>query len=105
MKRLLGLLLAMMVMMGGMAGAEASTDNASMQLIRMNPLAFRKEPVELYSVTHTPNGSFVVIPRAKNQNCKRCGWNSLIRWGHLFYLLNLGNSTQTVKKFRMGKLF
>ncbi len=61
MKRLLGLLLAMMVMMGGMAGAQASTDNASMQLIRMNPLAFRKEPVELYSVTHTPNGSFVVI--------------------------------------------
>lgn len=48
-------------MMGGMAGAQASTDNASMQLIRMNPLAFRKEPVELYSVTHTPNGSFVVI--------------------------------------------
>ena len=37
MKRLLGLLLAMMVMMGGMASAEASTDNASMQLIRMNP--------------------------------------------------------------------
>lgn len=40
MKRLLGLLLAVMVMMGGMAGAQASTDNASMQLIRMNPLAF-----------------------------------------------------------------
>ena len=59
MKRLLGLLLAMLVMMGGMAGAQASTDNASMQLIRMNPLAFRKEPVGLYSVTHTPNGSFV----------------------------------------------
>lgn len=107
MKRLLGLLLAMMVMMGGMAGAQASTDNASMQLIRMNPLAFRKEPVELYRVTHTPNGSFVVIyfTEGENQNCKRCGWNSLIRWGHLFYLLNLGNSTQTVKKFRMGKLF
>ena len=99
MKRLLGLLMAVMVMMGGMAGAQASTDNASMQLIRMNPLAFRKEPVELYSVTHTPNGSFVVIYFAEG------GWNFLIRWGHLFYLLNLGNSTQTVKKFRMGKLF
>ena len=62
MKRLLGLLLAVMVMMGGNGRcAKASTDNASMQLIRMNPLAFRKEPVELYSVTHTPNGSFVVI--------------------------------------------
>ena len=107
MKRLLGLLMAMMVMMGGMAGAQASTDNASMQLIRMNPLAFRKEPVELYSVTHTPNGSFVAstISRAKNRNCKRCGWNFLIRWEHRFYLLNLGNSTQTVNKFRMGKLF
>ena len=67
MKRLLGLLLAMMVMMGGMAGAQASTDNASMQLIRMNPLAFRKEPVELYSVTHTPNGSFVVIYFAEGE--------------------------------------
>ena len=51
MKRLLGLLMAVMVMMGGMAGAQASTDNVSMQLIRMNPLAFRKEPVELYSVS------------------------------------------------------
>ena len=67
MKRLLGLLLAMMVMMGGMAGAQASTDNASMQLIRVNPLAFRKEPVELYSVTHTPNGSFVVIYFAEGE--------------------------------------
>lgn len=67
MKRLLGLLMAVMVMMGGMAGAQASTDNASMQLIRMNPLAFRKEPVELYSVTHTPNGSFVVIYFAEGE--------------------------------------
>ena len=70
MKRLLGLLLAVMVMMGGMAGAQASTDNASMQLIRMNPLAFRKEPVELYSVTHTPNGSFVVIYFAEGEKAE-----------------------------------
>ena len=33
----------------------------------MNPLAFRKEPVGLYSVTHTPNGSFVVIYFAEGE--------------------------------------
>ena len=55
MKRLMGLLLAMMVMMGGMAGAEASSDYGSMQVVSMYPLAFSKKTVEHFNVTQPQN--------------------------------------------------
>lgn len=41
--------------------ASASADGASMQLMRMNPLAFTKQPTRIESVTPTPDGSFAVI--------------------------------------------
>ena len=39
--------------------ASASADSAPMQLMRMNPLAFSKQPTRIESVTPTPDGSFV----------------------------------------------
>ena len=41
--------------------ASASADSAPMQLMRMNPLAFSKQPTHIESVTPTPDGSFVII--------------------------------------------
>lgn len=41
--------------------ANASADSAPMQLMRMNPLAFSKQPTRIESVTPTPDGSFVII--------------------------------------------
>ena len=41
--------------------AGASADSAPMQLMRMNPLAFSKQPTRIESVTPTPDGSFVII--------------------------------------------
>lgn len=41
--------------------ASASADSAPMQLMRMNPLAFSKQPTRIESVTPTPDGSFVII--------------------------------------------
>lgn len=41
--------------------ANASADSAPMQLMRMNPLAFTKQPTSIESVTPTPDGSFVII--------------------------------------------
>lgn len=41
--------------------AGASADSASMQLMRMNPLAFSKQPTRIESVTPTPDGSFAII--------------------------------------------
>lgn len=41
--------------------ANASADSAPMQLMRMNPLAFSKQPTRIESVTPTPDGGFAVI--------------------------------------------
>lgn len=41
--------------------ANASADSAPMQLMRMNPLAFSKQPTRIESVTPTPDGSFAII--------------------------------------------
>lgn len=41
--------------------AGASADSAPMQLMRMNPLAFSKQPTRIESVTPTPDGSFAII--------------------------------------------
>ena len=41
--------------------ASASADSAPMQLMRMNPLAFAKQPTRIESVTPTPDGSFAII--------------------------------------------
>lgn len=41
--------------------ASASADSAPMQLMRMNPLAFSKQPTRIESVTPTPDGSFAII--------------------------------------------
>lgn len=41
--------------------AGASADSAPMQLMRMNPLAFSKQPTRIESVTPTPDGGFAVI--------------------------------------------
>ena len=61
--------------------ASASADSAPMQLMRMNPLAFSKQPTRIESVTPTPDGSFVIIylRTATPPECRKCGWNCSMR--------------------------
>lgn len=41
--------------------ASASANSAPIRLMRMNPLAFSKQPTRIESVTPTPDGSFAVV--------------------------------------------
>ena len=58
--------------------AGASADSAPMQLMRMNPLAFSKQPTRIESVTPTPDGWSSSIRRVRP--CCPPRWGKPICW-------------------------